>query len=129
MKGRSFVDVTTTALGLSSAVQAPERAAASTILGNSNSEDSRPPFGVLNKDRRRLGRVNYYGRHLIALLRGRTVVVELREMADEISEEPPLAPGAKRAGDDLSAARGIIVSTLIGAGLCAVLISTFWHLL
>jgi hypothetical protein len=106
VKGRSIVDGTATALlGLLSTVQAPERAPTSTILGSSNSEDSRGPLGVVSKDRRRLGRVNYHSRHLIALLRGRSTVVELREAADEISEEPPVAPGAKHGGDDLSAAR------------------------
>ena len=120
MKGRSFVGGTTAD---------PERAVAST-LGNSTSEDSRAPLGVVIKDRRRLGRVIYHSQYLIDLLRGRSAVVESPAVAsDGISEESPLAPGAKRTGDGLSAARGIIFSALIGAGLWALIIWTLWRLL
>jgi hypothetical protein len=96
---------------------------------NDEWEDSRVQLGVVKKDRRRLGRVNYHSRHLIDLLRGRSVVVELPTASDGNSGALPLAPGAKRAGDDLSAARGIIFSALLGAGLLAVLIWTFLRLL
>ena len=96
---------------------------------NDELEDSRAPLGIVEEDRRRLGRVNYHSRHLIDLLRGRSAVVESQAASYEISEESPLAPGAKRAGDDLSAARGIIFSALVGAGLLGVMIWTFLRLL
>jgi hypothetical protein len=94
-----------------------------------DSENIRLPLGIVKEDRRRLGRVNYHSRHLIDLLRGRSAVIELPTEPDRISKESSLAPAATRAGDDLSAARGFIFSTLIGAGLWAVLIWTFWGLL
>jgi hypothetical protein len=96
---------------------------------NDELEDSRVPLGVVKKDRRRQGRVSYHSGHLIDLLRGRSAVVELPTAPDGLFEELPPAPGAKRAGDDLSAARGIIYSILIGAGLWAVLVWIFWRLL
>jgi hypothetical protein len=129
VQGRSPVDDTTTALDRSDAVQAPERAAASATLADPTSEDSRAPLGVVIKDRRRLGRVSYHSQYLIDLLRGRSAVVESPAAPDGISEDSPLAPGAKRTGDGLSAARGIIFSTLTGAGLWAVIIWTLWRLL
>jgi hypothetical protein len=96
---------------------------------NDELKDSRVPIGVVKKDRRRQGRINYHSRHLIDLLRGRSAVVEFPTAPDGISEESPLAPAAKRVGDDLSAARGIIYSTLTGAGLWAVCIWVVWRLL
>ena len=129
MQGRSSVDGTTTAPDRSDAVQAPERAVAST-LADPISEESRAPLGVVIKDRRRLGRVIYHSQNLIDLLRGRSAVVELPAVAsDGTSEESPLAPGAKRTGDGLSAARGTIFSTLTGAGLWVVIIWILWRLL
>jgi hypothetical protein len=96
---------------------------------NDELEDSRAPLGVVKKDRRRQGRVNYHSRHLIDLLRGRSAVGELPTAPDGITEESSPSSAVNRAGDDLSAARGIIFSTLIGAGLWAVIIWTFWRLL
>ena len=81
---------------------------------------------VVAKDRRRPGRVTYHSRHLIALLRGQSVI-ESPPASDRNAEESSTDLVAKRKGDDLSAARGIILWALVGAGLLAVLILIFWR--
>ena len=95
---------------------------------NDDSEGNRDPLDVVAKDRRRRGRVDYYSSHLIALLRGQSVI-KSPPASDRNTEESPTDLVAKRKGDDLSAARGIILWALVGAGLWVVLIRTFWRLL
>jgi hypothetical protein len=98
---------------------------------NDDSEGNHDPLDVVAdvvaKDRRRLGRVTYHSRHLIALLRGQSVI-ESPSASDRNAEESPPDLGAKRKGDDLSAARGIILWALVGAGLWAVIIWSFLRL-
>ena len=98
---------------------------------NYDSEGNRDTLDVVadveSKDRRRPGRVTYHSRHLIALLRGQSVI-EWPTASERNAEESPADLAAKRKGDDLSAARGIILWALVGAGLWAVIIWTFLRL-
>jgi hypothetical protein len=86
---------------------------------NDDSEVNHDPLAVVAEDRRRRGRVANHGRHLIALLRGQSVI-ESPPASDRNAEESPTDLAAKRKCDDLSAARGIILWALVGAGLWAV---------
>jgi hypothetical protein len=61
------------------------------------------------------------------LLRGQSVI-EPPPASDRNAEESPTDLVVKRKGDDLSAARGIILWALVGVGLWAVIIWTFLRL-
>jgi hypothetical protein len=82
-------------------------------------EDDRPPLDVTLADRRRTGRKDYQNAHLIALLRGQSIITD-----------PAKAEAARKAQsvDDLAPARAVVIGVPIGAAMWAAIFA-IWSLI
>jgi hypothetical protein len=85
-------------------------------------EDDRPPLDATLTDRRRSGRMDFRNARLIALLRGRPLLVDAAKAKVEAAPKTLLV-------DDLDPARGIGVGVLIGAAIWAAIIFAVWSFL
>jgi hypothetical protein len=83
-------------------------------------EDDRPPHDATLTDRRRPGRMDFRNGRLIALLRGRPLIVDAAKA--EVDAAPKMVPV-----DDLAPARGVVMGAAIGAALWAAIIFAVWH--
>jgi hypothetical protein len=79
-------------------------------------EDDRLPQDPTLTDRRRPGRVDFENARLIALLRGRSLII------DTAKADVDAAPKALPAVDDLAPSRGIAIGVSIGAAMWAAII-------
>ena len=82
-------------------------------------EDDHPPLDLTLADRRRPGRRDSPNPNLIALLRGQSHVIDPAKVE--------AAPKAE-SGDDLAAARAVVVGVSIGTAMWAVIIFSIWSL-
>ena len=80
-------------------------------------EDDRPPLEATLADRRRPRRGDYRNDHLIALLRGESLITD-----------PAKAEVARKAGsvDDLAPARAVVIGVPLGAAVWAAIICGIW---
>jgi hypothetical protein len=85
-------------------------------------EDDRQPDNATLTDRRRPGRMDFRNARLIALLRGRSHIIDTAKA--KVEAAPKALPV-----DDLAPARGIVIGVLIGAAMWAAIVFAVWYFL
>ena len=80
-------------------------------------EDDRPPLDATLTDRRRPGRRDYQNDHLIALLRGQSLIIDPEKLETARKAESV---------DDLAPARAVVIGVPIGVAVWAAMICGIW---